>query len=119
MMKLIVAAVFLLLALCAPARAQSPFAAAGATVSLAVTATTGRVAVTGVDAFNPAVRFFNSGTSTVFVVCGDVTVVATTAAGLPVAAGTIEVLGCNKGGYVAGITASGTATLYLTAGSGL
>jgi ABC-type xylose transport system substrate-binding protein len=116
--KTLAAALLLLVALCAPAGAQSPFTAAGATVSLAVTATTGRVAVTGLDAFNPAVRFFNSGAATVFAACGDVTVVATTAS-LPIAAGTIEVLGCNKGGYVAGITASGTATLYLTAGSGL
>ena len=100
-----------------PAGAQAPFIASGNTVSLAVTGTTGRVAVPS-DTYNTAIRLYNAGTVAVFVNCGDVTVVATTAAGMPVAPGSVEVLGCGKG-YIAGIVASGTATLYLTPGAGI
>lgn len=117
---LAVLAVFLgLAAAIGGALAQTPFVAVtGGTVALSATGTTSRVAVS-VDAYNPAVRIYNAGTVAVFIVCGDVTVVSTTALGIPIAPGTVEILGCNKGGYVAGITASGTATLYLTPGSGL
>jgi len=100
-----------------PAQAQAPFQASGATVSLAVTGTTGRVAVP-TDAYNTSVRAYNSGTVAVFVACGDVTVTATVGAGLPVAPGTVEVLGCGKG-YIAGISAGTAATLYLTPGAGI
>lgn len=99
------------------ARAQAPFIASGNTVSLAVTGTTGRVAVP-TDAYNNAVRLYNAGTVAVFINCGDVTVVATTAAGIPIAPGSVEVLGCGKG-YIAGIVTTGTATLYLTPGAGI
>ena len=98
-------------------QAQSVFTSSGATVSLAVTGTTGRVAVP-TDAYNTSVRLYNSGTVAVFVNCGDVTVVATTAAGMPIAPGTVEVLGCGKG-YIAGISAGTAATLYLTPGAGI
>lgn len=99
------------------ARAESPFVASGATVSLAVTGTTGRVAVPS-DTYNTAIRLYNAGTVAVFVSCGDVTVVATVAAGMPIAPGSVEVLGCGKG-YIAGISAGTAATLYLTPGAGL
>lgn len=98
------------------ARAQA-FVASGSTVSLAVTGTTGRVAVP-TDAYNNSVRLYNAGTVAVFIACGDVTVTATTAAGVPVAPGSVEVLGCGKG-YIAGIVTTGTATLYLTPGAGI
>jgi len=100
-----------------PALSQAPFIASGATVSLAVTGTTARVAVPS-DTYNTAIRLYNAGTVAIFVNCGDVTVVSTTAAGMPVAPGSVEVLGCGKG-YIAGIVASGTATLYLTPGAGI
>jgi hypothetical protein len=54
----------------------------------------------------------------VFLVCGDVTAVATSAAGMPVAPGTVEIMGCNQQ-YVAGISAGTAATVYLTPGTGL
>lgn len=97
-------------------RAQA-FVASGNTVSLAVTGTTGRVAVPS-DNYNNAVRVYNAGTVAVFIACGDVTVTATLAAGMPVAPGSVEVLGCGKG-YIAGIVTTGTATLYLTPGAGI
>jgi hypothetical protein len=109
-------AVFFLWAV-TPALAQTPFQASGATVSLAVTGTTSRVAVP-TDAYNSVIRVYNSGTVPVFVVCGDVTAVATVAAGLPLAPGSVEVLGCGKG-YIAGISAGTAATLYLTPGAGI
>jgi hypothetical protein len=62
-------------------------------------------------------RLYNSGTVAVFIVCGDATSVAT-AASLPIAPGTVEVLGCAQQ-YIAGITAGTAATLYITPGDGL
>jgi hypothetical protein len=53
----------------------------------------------------------------VFVACGDAAVVATTAS-LPIAPGSVEVLGCPQT-YIAGITAGTAATLYVTPGDGL
>jgi hypothetical protein len=52
----------------------------------------------------------------VFITCGDVTAV-TKAAGIPIAPGTVEVIGCTQS-YVAAITTT-TATLYITPGNGL
>lgn len=112
------AALFLLLT--APAGAQqAAFRTDGAaTVTLAATATTGRVQIQAAAGGTQNVRVYNAGTGAVFINCGDVTVVATTAAGLPIAPGTVEIIGCNQT-HVAGITATGTATLYLTPGTGL
>jgi hypothetical protein len=113
-MRYIVFAVFLLLLTTAYA-AEGTFVPSP-TVSLAATGTTSRVAVsTGSN--NPNIRLYNSGTVPVFVTCGEATVVATLAASMPVAPGTVEVIGCPQP-YVAGITASSTATLYLTPGVG-
>jgi hypothetical protein len=98
------------------AAAQSAFSPGGPTVSLAVTGTTGRVQVQSSAGNN--VRVYNSGTVAVFVACGDVTIVATTAAGMPVAPGTVEIIGCSQQ-YVAGISAGTAATVYLTPGTGL
>jgi len=112
-----IAAALLLLA--SPAGAQSAFRTDGAaTVTLAATATTGRVQIQSAAGGTQNVRVYNAGTVAVFINCGDVTVVATTAAGLPIAPGTVEVLGCNQT-HIAGITASGTASLYVTPGTGL
>ena len=108
-------AALLLLATVA-AFAQAAFRASGPTLTLAVTATSGRVQVEATDVTQHA-RVYNAGTVAVFVACGDVTVVATTAAGMPIAPGTVEVIGCLS--HLAGITASGTATLYVTPGSGI
>jgi len=103
----------------AAAGAQQAFRWDGAaTVTLAATATTGRVQIQTTAGSTQAVRIYNTSSGTVFVACGDVTVVATVAAGLPVAPGSVEILGCNQT-HIAGITSIGTATLYLTAGTGL
>lgn len=109
-------ALFLGLGLASAAHAQG-FTASGNTVSLAVTGTTSRVAVP-TDAYNTSVRLYNAGTVAVFIACGDVTVVAATTTGTPIAPGTVEVLGCGKG-YIAGISAGTAATLYLTPGAGI
>lgn len=88
------------------------------TVNLAVTNSTGAVALTG----NATVyRLFNAGTATVFVEFGASTVTAATATGMPIASGAVEWLRpptAQVAPYVAAITASGTATLYATAGEG-
>lgn len=119
MMRLAGAAASLLLLLAAPAGAQQPFRWDGAaTVTLSATGTTSRVQVQAAEGGTQAVRLYNAGTVPVFVACGAALVVATVAAGLPVAPGSVEVLGCNQP-YIAGITAGTAATVYVTAGTGL
>jgi hypothetical protein len=98
--------------------AEDPFTSSGPTVTLAVTGTTGRVQVSPSSV--RSLRVYNAGTVAAFIQCGgDNTVVATTAAGIPIAPSSVEVLGCQGATYVAAITASGTATLYLTPGAGI
>jgi len=99
------------------ALSQVPFLPGGATVTLAVTGTTSRVQVQA-SAAAKAMRLYNSGTVAVFVTCGDVASVATVATGLPVAPGSVEVIGCAQQ-YIAGISGGTAATLYVTPGDGL
>jgi len=118
-MKRLAGAAAALLLLATPAGAQQAFRWDGAaTVTLSATATTSRVQVQSAEGGTQAVRVYNAGTVPVFVSCGSVVVVATVAAGLPVAPGTVEVLGCNQT-HIAGITGTGTATLYVTPGTGI
>jgi hypothetical protein len=120
MLRFAIAAAALML-LAAPAGAQQAAAFrtdGAATVPLAATATTARVQIRTAVGGTQNARVYNAGTVAVFVECGTVTVVATVAASLPIAPGTVEVLGCNQT-HIAGITASGTATLYLTPGTGI
>lgn len=113
----LLASVLVTVAVTRPCNSQTAFQAAGGTVTLSVTGASSRVQVrTGPTSAN--VRVYNSGTVAVFLVCGDVAAVATTGTGLPVAPGTVEVLGCNQQ-YIAGISGGTAATVYLTAGSGI
>jgi len=96
---------------------DKPFMAGGPTVTLAVTGATARVQVQATSA-SPAIRVYNSGTVAVFLNCGDAAVVATVAAGMPVAPGTVEVVGSGQT-YCAGISGGTAATVYLTPGAGL
>lgn len=105
--------------LCSAALAQeAAFEPGGPTVSLAVTGTTSRVQVQASPPGSRQLRVYNSGTVVVFITCGDVAVVATTATGMPVAPGSVEVLG-NGQTYCAGISGGTAVTLYLTPGAGL
>jgi len=110
---------FLALLLLAPlsAAADGAFGSTGPTVNLAVTGTTSRVQFQTTPSA-PHIRVYNSGTVTVFIACGDVNIAATLAAGMPIVAGTVEVLGCPQT-YVAGISAGTAATIYITPGSGI
>jgi hypothetical protein len=99
------------------ALAQVPFQPGLPTVTLAVTATTARVQVQP-SGNNKSIRVFNSGTVPVFIACGDSAITATTAAGMPIAPGTVEIIGCTVT-HIAGIAASGTASVYLTPGNGM
>jgi hypothetical protein len=98
--------------------AQTAFQPGGNTVTLSVTGTTARVQVQPAGAGQQNVRVYNSGTVAVFLSCGDVAVTAATATSMPIAPGTVEVIGCGQQ-YVAGISAGTAATVYLTAGSGI
>jgi hypothetical protein len=95
----------------------SAFAPGGPTVTLAATAASARVQVQP-SANNKSIRVFNGGTVPVFLACGDVAIVATVAAGMPIAPGTVEIIGCTVT-HIAGIAASGTASVYLTPGNGM
>lgn len=118
-MKRLAGAAAALLLLATPAGAQQAFRWDGAaTVTLSAAATTSRVQIQTAEGGSQAVRIYNAGSVPVFLACGTVVVVATVAAGLPVAPGSVEVLGCNQT-HIAGITGSGTATLYVTPGTGL
>ena len=87
-----------------------------ATVSLAATTTTGRVQLTGIGT---TVEVQNPGTTTAFLKFGDSTVTAATT-DYPLLAGQAKLIVRNPTDqtYVAGIMASGTATLYFTTGDG-
>lgn len=96
------------------------FSPTGATVSLAVTTTTGSVALTAPGGSGGSdVRLYNAGGSLVFVAFGSSTVQAAVTS-LPLPAGQTEVFSVGPGStHVAAITASGTATLYATTGRGV
>lgn len=111
----LVLAVLLLLPLAA--RADNAFEASGPTVTLAVTGTTARVQFQATPS-TPHIRVYNSGTVAAFINCGAATVVATTGSGMPVAPGTVEVLGCAQTN-VAAISAGTALTLYITPGAGI
>ena len=113
-----IAALVAVALLCCPAAAQEKaFSAGGPTVSLAVTGTTARVQVQTSPPGSQHMRVYNSGTAAVFLACGDSAVVATLAASMPVAPGTVEIIGCAQT-WVAGIS-GGTATVYITPGNGI
>lgn len=91
------------------------------TVSLAATTTTANVRV---NADKPSgqdrhVRVYNSGDSTVFLAFGGSTVIASTTTGYPMPPGVMEIVSLPDGAtHVAGITAGGSDTVYLTPGEG-
>ena len=94
---------------------QLPFSPGAATVSLAVTTTSGRVAITGAP--SPSTRLHNAGPATVFVKAGDATVTAATT-DMPIPSGQTEVFDLGAATNIAAITSASTATLYATAGAG-
>ncbi len=91
----------------------------GATVLKAITGTTSRIALGKGANDKNSVRLYNSGAVTIFVVEGDVTVEAAVT-DLPIPPGMVEVFTAAKTTtHIAGITASGSGTLYCTTGDGV
>lgn len=97
---------------------------AAGSVALAVTGTTGRVALPGISATtSQGVRqlrqyvITNAGPQTAYIAFGTVAVVAVVATGYPLLPGTKETFSASDA-YVAAITASGTASLVISAGDG-
>ena len=86
----------------------------GPTVSLSVSSSTASVSL-GTQA--RTVRVYNATTVTVFVKFGIDSATATTS-DLPVAPGLVECFDARKCVYAAGITASGSGTVYFTVGEG-
>lgn len=90
-----------------------PFAP-GVTTSLSATTSTGQASLTG---GTNQLRLFNAGTVTVFVTFGANPTAAVT--DFPIPPGVVEVITRNTSDTkIAGITATGTATLYCTVGAG-
>jgi hypothetical protein len=95
------------------------FTPIGATANLAVTSTTGRVALDNLTNQSRSVRVYNAGLVVVFLEFGAGTIEAAAATSLPLGPGAVEFF--EIGGAVthcAGITASGTATVYFSEGMG-
>jgi hypothetical protein len=95
------------------------FTPIGATANLAVTSTTGRVALDNLTNQSRSVRCYNTGSVIVFIEFGGAAVEAAAATSLPLGPGAVEFF--EIGGsvtQVAGITASGTATVYFSEGMG-
>jgi hypothetical protein len=97
-----------------------PFTPLGVTVAISVTTTTASGEITTMnDASGKDLRIYNAGSATAFLDFGSSGIVATTA-DMPVPSGAVEVISVGPGvTHVAAITASGTATLYITAGRGI
>jgi hypothetical protein len=103
--------------------AFTPGGAAGNTVALAATASTGSVALPTLDPAYPEIEITNDGPSEVFVVLGGSAVTATvptsTAGGYPILAGQSKIVRRNGATHIAAICNSGeTAAVYATAGQG-
>lgn len=89
-----------------------------ATVTVAATTTSGstRVALVG---GGPNLLVTNAGTATAFVEIGSSTATAATTTGFPVLSGMCVSIGRPAGStHAVAITASGTATVYVTTGDG-
>lgn len=95
---------------------MNPFSP-GPTVTLAVTTTTGRVALTGTG---PSLEVQNAGAVTMFVKLGSSSVTAAVT-DYPILPGQSKVIGVDVSTqtHIAAITASSTATLYATTGQGI
>lgn len=94
-----------------------PFGPVGDTVNLAVTATTGSVALTRSGVGTQSIRVLNTGTQTVFINVGASAVTAVLATSMPIFPGTVETfLLKNDQTHVAAIAASTGSTLYITTG---
>ncbi len=91
-----------------------------ATVTLAATATSGRVALPGPTRIQQrTLRVAVIGAEAAFLAFGDSAVTATTAASMPVLPGVVEVFSMVPGyTHVAAITATGNVTVSLTIGEG-
>lgn len=87
----------------------------GPTVSLSVSTSSASVAL-GTQA--ETVRIHNAASVTVFVVFGTDAATATTS-GMPIPAGAVEAFDVRRANFMAGITASGTGTIYATVGEGM
>lgn len=120
-------AAFVLSAVAMPALADAPFQPLnGSTVSLSASTSSSSVTLVGLPSGGGGskrqFRLHNAGSVLVFVVQGVCSGLTATTASLPIPAGAVEVLSFDASdtrACLAGITTSGTATLYVTTGEGI
>jgi hypothetical protein len=103
---------------------QEAFQPIGATVNFTgATSAPTAVQPNPSNVVNTNFRFVNTGAVTVFLGTGTTSAIAVTAAsvttGIPLVAGAVEVMSFPQGTFFTGITASGTAVVYVTQGQGL
>lgn len=89
----------------------------GGTVSLAVTSSSGNVAMASSPSSRKDIMIYNSGSEAVFIKFGNSAVTAATT-DMPIPAGAWGVFHAGDTTHVAGISASGNLTLYATTGFG-
>lgn len=94
-----------------------PYAAMGGQVTVSATSSSSRVVLPASNSTFGAITVFNAGAVDAFIAFGDVTITATTS-NTVVKAGTAITLWVNQGTYVAGITASGSASLVVYQATG-
>lgn len=116
MLKRIAGIIVALLALAAPALAQTPFVRVSPTVTLAVTTTSGRVAI-GTSTRISTLWVCNTGSNDAYIYFGDSTVVALTD-GTILRSGVCGNISPDGKTNLAAITAASTTTLVITPGSG-
>jgi len=96
-----------------------PDKAVTVTVSATTSSSRGAITFAGSKATFPQARVYNAGSVAVFVEFGSSTVAATTA-DMPIAPGAVEVFTLEDGDtHMAAITASSSASVYVTAGRGV
>lgn len=101
----------------------SPFTPIAPTVNITATNVTGNVQLTdasgGVAGYAGKVaRVVNAGTLPVFIKFGGSTVTAAAATDMPIMPGATELFQLGAETYMAAITATGSATVYVTSGQG-
>lgn len=91
---------------------------AGNTVPLACTNASASVTLSPAAIASNGIRVYNSGTVTAFIRATTGASTAAIATDMPIPPGLVEVLSKGVCDTISGITASGSATLYLTPGEG-
>jgi hypothetical protein len=96
----------------------APMPAATATISVSNSSSSTAISIPSTSPGSLTARFYNAGPQTVFVVWGVGAQTASTSTSMPIPSGNTETFSIGVSDHVGAITASSTATLYVTPGLG-